>query len=251
MELQQIISNLATLNLNILMEEPPTFNFMDDALAKDIFENNLDIYEPKESERYLELGVPNLYCKNYFDDEDFIYARLKISYPIENEINLDVINYISINNIIIDFSENTLDTRKIYAKTLYLYQYVNSFYSSLRTMRYIQRIEHMPQDLLIWIENIVSTMRYILDNNLFNYKTSSNGADCNGEDSNGEDSNGEDYCNELIYGLNLTICHLKMLLNHYRVLGIPIYNMEEKHIKKMFRVLNNMCIIIIYLRNTL
>jgi hypothetical protein len=114
-------------------------------------------------------------------------------------------------------------------------------------MRPLERIKYMPGDLFIWIENIVGIMRYILDNDLFNFK-----------DQDGHNGHNEldiiierEYFNELIYGLNLTVCHLKMLLNHYRILGIPIYNMEEKHIKKMFQVLNNMCVIIIYLRNVL
>ena len=228
-----------------------TFNFMDDDLTKDLFINNLDIYNPKE--RYLELGIPNIYCSKYFDDEDFIYARLKIKQSdnasdnasdnnVDSTIDYNLINYITRHQIIIDFSENTLDTHKIYAKVLYLYELVNSYYSSLRTMRPIERIKYMPGDLLIWIENIVGTMRYILDNDLFNVPTEPDKHDI---------KIGKEYFNELIYGLNLTICHLKMVLNHYRISGIPIYNMEEKHIKKMFQVLNNMCVIIIYLRNVL
>jgi len=229
-----------------------TFNFMDDDLTKDLFINNLDIYNSKE--RYLELGIPNIYCSKYFDDEDFIYARLKIkqldSEPEnesgnesgDSEIDYNVINYITTHHIIIDFLEKTLDTHKIYAKVLYLYQLVNSYYSSLRTMRPIERIKYMPGDLFIWIDNIVGTMRYILDNDLFNIPT---------EPDKQNTKIGKEYLNELIYGLNLTVCHLKMVLNHYRISGIPIYNMEEKHIKKMFQVLNNMCVIIIYLRNVL
>ena len=230
-----------------------TFTFMDDDLTMDLFINNLDIYNPKEC--YLELGIPNVYCNKYFDDEDFIYAKLKIQHPednsndaldntIDNTIDYNVINYISTNNVVIDFTDTTLDTHKIYAKVLYLYQYVNSYYSSLSNMRPLERIKYMPGDLLIWIENIVRTMRYILDNDLFNFKE---------HDGHNElDTKIErEYFNELLYGLNLTVCHLKMLLNHYKILGIPIYNMEEKHIKKMFQVLNNMCVIIIYLRNVL
>jgi len=230
-----------------------TFNFMDDDLTKDLFINNLDIYNPKE--RYLELGIPNIYCSKYFDDEDFIYTRLKIKQSDseqgnelgnesgDSEIDYNVINYITTHHISINFSENTLDTHNIYAKVLYLYQFVNSYYySSLRNMRPIERIKYMPGDLLIWIDNIVGTMRYILDNDLFNVPT---------EPEKHDTKIGKEYFNELIYGLNLTVCHLKMLLNHYRISGIPIYNMEEKHIKKMFQVLNNMCVIIIYLKNVL
>ena len=248
------------MDMDMNMDMNTTFTFMNDDLANNLFINNLDIYNPKE--RYLELGIPNVYCNKYFDDEDFIYAKLKIQQlednsndandnvmnnVMDNTMDYNVINYISTNNVVIDFTDKTLDTRKIYTKVLYLYQYVNSYYSSLSGMRPLERIKYMPGDLFIWIENIVGIMRYILDNDLFNFK-----------DQDGHYGHNEldiiierEYFNELIYGLNLTVCHLKMLLNHYRILGIPIYNMEEKHIKKMFQVLNNMCVIIIYLRNVL
>jgi len=210
----------------------------DTTLMKELFENNLDVYDEKDY--YLELGVPNLYCKKYFDDEDFIYAKIKLSDA--EDINLNVIDYITTMGIMIDFSENTLDTHKIYAKTLCLYQYANSYFTSLSNMRPVERIKHIPADMLSWIDNIVGTMKYILDNNLFNYSK---------ENGNKNNNIEEEYFNELIYGLKLTVCHLKMILNHYRILRIHVYNMEEKHIKKMFKVLNNMCIIIIYLRNVL
>jgi hypothetical protein len=247
------------MDMNMDMNMKTRYTFMNDDLANNLFINNLDIYNPKE--RYLELGIPNIYCNKYFDDEDFIYAKLKIQQlednsndandnvidnvidnVMDNTIDYNVINYISSNNVVIDFTDKTLDTRKIYAKVLYLYQYVNSYYSSLSGMRPLERIKYMPGDLFIWIENIVGIMRYILDNDLFNFKEQ--------DGQNELDTKIErEYFNELLYGLNLTVCHLKMLLNHYKILGIPIYNMEDKHIKKMFQVLNNMCVIIIYLRN--
>jgi len=186
----------------------------------------------------LELGVPNVRCSKYYDDEDFIYARMKFSDDLKTDIDFNVINYISTHNIMIDFSEQTLDTHKIYAKILYVYQYVNTYFTSLSTIRPLERITHMPRDLLSWVDNLVITLRYILDKDLFNYQPSKTEIE-------------EEYYNELVYGLNLTVCHLKMLLNHYRVLNIPIYNMEEKHIKKLFKVLNNMCVIMIFMRNML
>ena len=237
------------MDMDMNMNMDTTFTFMDDELTRDLFINNLDIYKPKE--RYLELGIPNIYCNKYFDDEDFIYAKLKIQELTDNSndtkdntIDYNVINYISANNVVIDFTDKTLDTCKIYVKVLYLYQYVNSYYSSLSGMRPLERIKYIPGDLLIWIENIVGIIRYILDNDLFNFKAQ--------DEHNDIDMKIErEYFNELIYGLNLVVCHLKMLLNHYRILGIPLYNIEEQHIKKMFQVLNNMCVIIIYLYSVL
>ena len=230
MSIHEMMSKLSVDDNNIMVDD----DFVNNSFVKDLFENNLDVYDEKDY--FLELGVPNTYCKKYFDDEDFVYSKLKLSDAVD--INLNVIDYITSTGVMIDFSENTLDTHKIYAKTLYLYQYVNSYFTSLSNIRPLERIKHMPQDMLSWIENMVTTIKYILDKQLFNYTK-------------GNDNLEEEHFNEFIYGLKLTICHIKMVLNHYRILNIHIYNMEEKHIKKLFKVLNNMCIIIIYLRNVL
>jgi hypothetical protein len=229
MSIPEMLNNLTKLTIK-------DNNYMDDDLTCELFQHNLDIYDV---ENYmLELGVPNVRCSKYYDDEDFIYARMKFSDDLKTDIDFNVINYISTHNIMIDFSEQTLDTHKIYAKILYVYQYVNTYFTSLSTIRPLERITHMPRDLLSWVDNLVITLRYILDKDLFNYQPSKTEIE-------------EEYYNELVYGLNLTVCHLKMLLNHYRVLNIPIYNMEEKHIKKLFKVLNNMCVIMIFMRNML
>jgi hypothetical protein len=227
------ISDIPEMFSNLTIKDT---NYMEDNLTFELFQNKLNIYDEKNY--MLELGVPNVYCSKYFDDEDFIYAKLKFSEDFKIDLDLNVINYISTYNIIIDFSEQTLDTHKIYSKILYIYQFVNSYYTSLSYQRPQERIKHMPCEFLQWINNIVNTLRYILDKDLFNFRPGINEIE-------------EEYYNELLYGLNLTICHLKMILNHYRVLNIHIYNMEEKHIKKLFKVLNNMCIIMIFFREML
>jgi hypothetical protein len=59
------------------------------------------------------------------------------------------------------------------------------------------------------------------------------------------------YFKELLYGLNLLICHIKMTINHHSVMNIPIYNMCHKKIDKFFTNVNNMCIIMILLKLSL
>lgn len=244
-----MIANLSLeeLNTNTPIQSTPSTpstlpthsGYMNDNLIRELFQNNLDIYNTdKEDNVILELGVPNVYCSRYFDDEDFIYGKMKLSDDMKINTDLNVINYITTHNIIIDFNEQTLDTNKIYAKILYLYQFVNSYYTSLSNLRPHQRIKHMPKDILLWVDNLVITLRYILDKDLFNYKHTL----CEIED---------EYFNELIYGLNLTVCHLKMLINHYQLKQIHIYDMEEKHIKKLFKTLNNMCVIMIFFKEML
>lgn len=265
-----------------------------DVLQYEIFHKNLDIYDPENL--YIMLGVPNVQCKCYFDDEDFIYTKLGLS--DSDTIDFNVINYITTHNIIIDFSNTSLDSRQLYAKILYIYQYSSMYYGSLSGLRPRDRMLSMPGKLLQWLDNIVNILRVMLDNNLFNSDSSSpsSGYQPNqfmmsldhsikqilGMESepvlnkqlhidnmniivndNYDNNSGNiqyttddftsdvQYSNELITGLNLVICHIKMLLNHYKIKRIPLVEMEDKHIKKLFKLINNMCIIIIHLRHIL
>ena len=57
------------------------------------------------------------------------------------------------------------------------------------------------------------------------------------------------YFKDLVYGMSLCVCHLKMILNHHSARQINFWDMEEKYIGKFFRVLNNLCIMVIYMKH--
>jgi hypothetical protein len=258
---------------NKLVLEETEYHIMD-IMQYELFHNNLDIYDSKNC--YIILGVPNVQCKIYFDDEDFIYAKLGLS--DSDYIDFNITNYLSQYNIILDFSKSVIESRELYAKILYLYQFASVYYGSLSCLRPRERILSMPGDLLQWLDNVVNIIRVIIDNDLFNvsqnqityneslditikkilglttkpifnkqiqidimptsHEMNTNNFTCNKE-----------YSGELITGLNLVICHIKMLLNHYKIKHIPLVEMDEKHIKKLFKLINNMCIIVIHLRH--
>lgn len=227
--------------LNLQLKEA----YLKDPIIVELFEKDLDIYD--SNARYLEMGVPNVYCKKHFDDEDFIYAKLKFncSSNSENVMNEMVsavstddipdnyLEYITKNSIFIDFTIINVDIEHLYGKVLYIYQFIKTYYQSLSHLRPVERVYHLQRDILIWIDNIVDAFRYILDKDLFNFRND------------GELT--EEHFNELIYGLNLIICHIKMITNHYRINHLTLHQMEEKHIKKLFRITNNMCIVFIFL----
>ena len=54
------------------------------------------------------------------------------------------------------------------------------------------------------------------------------------------------YFKELCYGLKIITHELHLLLNHYT--SYSLWNLEEKHIKRFFKITNNMCIIIIFMK---
>ena len=244
-----------------------------DILQYEIFHNNLNIYDVEN--RYIILGVPNVQCKVYFDDEDFIYAKLGLSE--KDYIDFNVTNYLANHNIILDFSESVIESNTLYAKILYLYQFASVYYGSLSGLRPRERMLAMPGDLLIWLDNVVNIIRVVIDNELFNLDhmqnqiqntvTYNESLDATIKQILGLSTEStinnqihidtistsktidEQYSKELITGLNLIICHIKMLLNHYKIKRIPLVEMDEKHIKKLFKLINNMCIIMIHLRH--
>ena len=249
-------------------------DFAKDQLVIDLFQHNLDIYDSSTIDKYekkMYLDIPNVYCNGIsygLDDEDFIHTKLKLPSRIKYIINGNkeeadfagesgipsyVINFIEKNKINLNFYEIEVDSNNIYAKIIYIYQYINYYYNDLKYLSPLERINHMPNDMLIWVDNITTILRNTIDNSGIsidlNESNSNSNIYINTLDIFRESRNiKEDYVKSLIYGLNLIVCHLKMILNHHKTYQIPLYRMDETHINKFFNILNNLCIIMIYIK---
>jgi hypothetical protein len=88
----------------------------------------------------------------------------------------------------------------------------------------------MPSDLVDWISNVVDTVRILLDKDLFNYAVN--------------DQIPLEMFQEMIYGLELITCHIRLICNHYKALVCR--DLEEKHLKKIMMLANNLYVIMIY-----
>ena len=237
-------SNLAGMNLSNENRRAP---ILEQPIIQEIFANDADIYSADREIRHAILEVPNVYCGRYYDDEDFIYTKLAFSRPSSSDgmegddemdgidriedSKLDYLEYMMQHNIIISNVEIDLNPNAIMAKILYIYQYVKSYYTSLRHLRPIDRLGHMPSDLLVWISNVVDTTRVLLDRDLFNYTVNENIP--------------LEMFREMVYGLGLITCHIRLICNHYRVQVVDILG-NENHLKKIMRLVNNLCVIMIY-----
>jgi len=219
--------------------QPATIKpFINLSVLTEIFENKMDVYDDKVKEtRYIILEVRNVYCSKYFDDEDFIYARIRFSDNITDSCDLNFETYLLIHQIEISPRDLTLCPNSIFAKVLFLFQHSSSYFSSLRHLRPLQRVAYLPENFLEWVNNLVLIIRHLLDSDLFNYTSN--------------EIIPEVMFNELSYGLHLITTHLKLICNHY----ISSYNttnntqiMNEKHLKKLMRLVNNMCVIMIYFK---
>ena len=266
-----IVEEMDTLSIKDLPD------FAKEPLIIDLFQHNLDIYDSSTIDKYekkMYLDIPNVYCNGIsygLDDEDFIHTKLKLPSRIKYIINGNkeeadfagesgipsyVINFIEKYKININFGEIDVDSNNIYAKIIYIYQYINYYYNDLKYLSPLDRINHMPDDMLIWVDNITTILRNTIDNsgisidlNDTNESNNNSNIYINSLDIFRESRNiKEDYVKSLIYGLNLTVCHLKMILNHYKKYQIPLYRMEEAHINKFFNILNNLCIIMIFIK---
>lgn len=200
-------------------------------------------------DKYICLGVPNLYCHKYFDDEDFIHCYLilpeEMMQYITNQNTQSIfsysVDYIIKKKINVDFktisnSENmSKNADEVFAKAAYIYHYVNNFHGIPNTIPTSQKLASLPSEFLDWVLNLISMIKKFININPIS----------------GEYENMDQYLKELIYGINVLICHVKMVINHHNVLNLPIYAMAEKYVSKFFRNVNNLCVILIYLKLTI
>ena len=76
---------------------------------------------------------------------------------------------------------------------------------------------------------------HLLDNDLFNFSDN--------------EQISQEMFYELRYGLGLITSHLRLLCNHFKANGIlELQELEEKYLKKVMRLVNNMCVIMVYFR---
>ena len=202
----------------------------------------------KRIEKCIHLGVPNMYCSQHFDDEDFIYNKLVLpdaitSYYTSFDCTFPeyVFDYIVKNKICIDFSK--VD-HNVYQKTLYIYQYVLQFQSE-----YISKADkhnYIQHDLFNWVSNLISCIKSYININPMSIAYIDMSS----------------WYKELLYGIIVTSTHLKMLIKcqlrgiyHSNIVDQQANQQGEQytqfeHINKFYRVLNNLCVILIYFKVT-
>lgn len=210
---------------------------MGDITDGNVADDEIDNHNLNGTPDIFPYGQPNVYGGKCYDDEDFIYARLGFADDILDNLNLDILDLLRIYDITLDYSQIRYNSEEIYVKTVNIWHFVKSYFTTLSCIRPRERVMQLPADLSFWIDNVVNLLRYMLENGGFDLP------------SDWVDFIEETAFNEIIYGLNLVITHLKMLLNYCRIRALSLWDLEEKYIKKMFRLLNNMCIIVIYLFN--
>ena len=199
---------------------------------------SLDTVDTYDTSPYMCFGIPNKYCYKYFDDEDFIFNRYDITndnkkyIKINNSIGEYTSNFCISNGIIIDYNDSNDNPDIVYSKILYIYTYINYYYKDLKTLKPIERIKHLPDNLIYCVNNIVTIFKRIINDESLNTDTFLSIEDV--------------YFKELCYGLKIITHELTLLLNHYK--HYSLWNLEDKHIRTFFKIVNNMCVIIIFMK---
>ena len=201
-------------------------------------EINHDMYDTSP---YICFGIPNIYCNDLngdFDDEDFIFNRYDLPNSIKkyikknNSIAEYVTNFCLGNGILINYNEFFNSPEIIYVKILYIYQYIDNYYRNLKHLKPTERLSYLPDNLLYFIENIIIILKTIINENELKSQTLL--------------SIDNLYFKELVYGLHIIITELSLLLNHYKF--CKLWQLQDTHVKLFFKMVNNMCVIIIYMK---
>jgi hypothetical protein len=186
-------------------------------------------------------GIPNIYCNDLlgdFDDEDFIFNRYDLPNYIKKYIKYNnsiadyVNNYCVGNGITLNYSDTNNSPDILYAKILYIYHYVYHYYKDLKHLKPIERLSLLPDNLLYFVENVITIL-----------KTMVNEDELNSKELVAMDNL---YFKELIYGLHIIIKELSTVLNHYKF--CKLWQLEDTHVKMFFKMVNNLCVIIIYMK---
>ena len=196
--------------------------------------------------KYLPLEIPNLYCNKYFDDEDFIYIYLKIPTIVLNSMTqlnlvyytyLDELNYFNNTINTIQPENYNFENYNILIDIIKIYINVLNFNVELSNCHNIGTID---LDKIFNTSCLIGKLEYIfnemMDKICFDYTDN-------------EYKSMEQIYKELTYGIKLIMSNINIIINYYKYLNIDSINLfENNHKERFIRLLNNFCVIMIFLK---
>jgi hypothetical protein len=186
--------------------------------------------------------VPNRYCTNYFDDEDFVYFKLKIPKIIldhlintpkahNNYSELDYVQKLIYDIHMQDKNIDTFENFDTYVKILNIYSNVIKFYNQINS--------HQRANWSLFGNNLNNTLDDIFDkmrNQIcFDYMSPTY-------------KDMSKIYREITFGIRLIISQLDIIRNYYRKHNISFQYYSVKHQNRFIRLLNNFCVLMIFLK---
>ena len=185
----------------------------------------------------INLEVPNIYCRMYFDDEDFIYMRLDIPNDMYNQVELFSDGDISTDSIF-TFLSNVIE-EEYDGNTFNRFQLVSFLFSQVR---YFYDNEETLEELHPFLFDIdFMEISYKLTNLLIE--------NCIFDPDNEVHQYLNNYEREVVYGCGLIIHQIRLIVHSYQQLNITCLNcINETHQERLIRLVNNICVCILYFK---
>lgn len=231
--------------MDSLLDDIKTLSISDsESIITDYYDNSQRQSNPLYH-KLVPIEVSNYYCKDYFDDEDFIFMTLELPYDLMDDIMNDGNNSITeyfysfMNNIEIsdDDSEEQL-YYSLYDNCIKVYDTILQYYSP---SWYGNETRHDQDDYskfnIEWITScntILSNMDYILS---LGFKDESLEYLCT-------------YNKEVYAGLYIIMSRIESLFNFFQDKDSlqDFYNEEHDYRQTTIRIINNLCVILLYLK---
>ena len=185
----------------------------------------------------LNLEVPNIYCRQYFDDEDFIYMRLDIPSEMYNQVEVFSNGDIS-TDAIYTYLSNVSEDEYDYI-TLNRFQLLNFLFSQVRY--YYDNEESLEELHPFLFDEDFMDLSYKLTKLLI--------SNCIFDPDNEVHQHLNDYEKEIIYGCGLIIHQIQLIVHSYQQLNITSMNcIKDTHQIRLIRLVNNLCICVFYFK---
>lgn len=187
----------------------------------------------------LKLEVRNIYCRKYFDDEDFIYMRFDIPYDVYNQVEVFSNGNISTDAIytfLSKVSEEEFNEQPIILNRFHLVSYLFS------QVRYYYENEESLEDLHPFLfDPDFMSLSYNLTCQLIE--------ECIFDPDSETHQQLNNYDKEIIYGCGIIIHQIQLIIHSYQQLNInSMDNIKQTHKERLIRLINNICVCVLYFK---
>ena len=221
---------------------------IDDTLQYTTSQNNLDdlithvedmTLKQKKQPYYpnLNLEVVNIYSRQYFDDEDFIYMCLDIPSELYNQVEVFSNGDISTDAIYTFLSTINKGDKYAQITSVYSFQLINFLFSQVR---YYYDNKKSLEDITPFLFDIdFMELTYKLTNLLIE--------NCIFDPTSEVHCHLNIYEKEVVYGCGLIIHQIQLIVHSYQQLNITSMNcIKGTHYDRLIRLVNNLCVCVFY-----
>lgn len=250
-EFVELFNSMRNMSINdYLFNEPSITNTIQhEANNTDINNNIEDTLNNKESNplfnKLVSLEVANYYCKDYFDDEDFIYMTFEIPFDLMEEVmecgNTSIIEYFESYMTNVEIADDDIKGTMYYNLYNNCVTVYNTVLEHYMPSWYGDDIPHDPSDYSKFNDIWTNTCRCLLSQIKEVLETGMN------------DDSIEYLCNynkEVYTGMFIIISRLENIFSYFNTKSSlnEFVDSDKDYRNISVRLINNICVILLYLR---